>query len=71
MYLFLQVDDHVMCAVAGLTSDANILINQARLIGQRYTYTYDEPEPIEQMVLQICDIKQVRANVVLSVMENT
>lgn len=50
----------MMCAVAGLTSDANILINQARLIGQRYTYTYDEPEPIEQMVLQICDIKQVR-----------
>ncbi|EPR60472.1 putative proteasome subunit alpha type [Toxoplasma gondii TgCatPRC2] len=53
-----KVDDHVMCAVAGLTADANILINQARLTGQRYLYAYDEPQPIEQLVLQICDVKQ-------------
>lgn len=53
-----KVDDHVMCAVAGLTADANILIAQARLIGQRYLYAYGEQQPIEQLVLQICDIKQ-------------
>ncbi|PFH33034.1 putative proteasome subunit alpha type [Besnoitia besnoiti] len=53
-----KVDDHVMCAVAGLTADANILISQARLIGQRYLYAYDEPQPLEQLVLQICDVKQ-------------
>lgn len=29
------IDDHVTCLVAGLTSDANILINQARLASQR------------------------------------
>ncbi|OXB70989.1 UNVERIFIED_CONTAM: hypothetical protein H355_005765 [Colinus virginianus] len=53
-----KVDDHMMCAVAGLTADANILIAQARLIGQRYLYAYQEPQPIEQLVVQICDIKQ-------------
>ena len=30
------LDEHVCCLVAGLTADANILINQARLASQRY-----------------------------------
>merc|ERR1719353_1185955 len=38
-----QLDDHMFCAVAGITSDANILINQLRLIGQQYVYSYLEP----------------------------
>lgn len=29
------IDEHVVCLVAGLTSDANILINQARVRSQR------------------------------------
>ena len=29
------IDDHMVCLVAGLTSDANILINQSRLGSQR------------------------------------
>ena len=32
--------------VAGLTSDANVLIDQARVSSQRYTYTYQEPMPV-------------------------
>lgn len=56
---FVQVDNHVMCAVAGLTADANILINQARVNAQRFLYQYGEPQPIEQLVVQLCDIKQV------------
>ena len=35
-----QVDDHVICAVAGMTADANILINKLRLTAQRYMYRY-------------------------------
>lgn len=50
-----------MCAVAGLTADANILINQARVNAQRFLYHYGEPQPIEQLVVQLCDIKQVRS----------
>uniref|UniRef100_A0A7N2L968 Proteasome subunit alpha type n=1 Tax=Quercus lobata TaxID=97700 RepID=A0A7N2L968_QUELO len=32
-----KIDDHVSCAVAGIMSDANILINTARVQAQRYT----------------------------------
>ena len=53
-----KIDDHVACAVAGITSDANILLNHARLIAGRYLYAYQEPIPIEQLLQQICDIKQ-------------
>mmetsp|Transcript_8493 Transcript_8493/g.11679 ORF Transcript_8493/g.11679 Transcript_8493/m.11679 type:complete len:252 (-) Transcript_8493:215-970(-) len=53
-----KIDDHVAVAVAGITADANILINYARLAAQRYRYAYQEPIPIEQLLHRICDLKQ-------------
>lgn len=53
-----KIDDHLSCAVAGITADANILINYARLEAQRYTYTYNEPIPVEYLVQILCDMKQ-------------
>lgn len=53
-----KLDDHISCVVAGLTADANILINQARLNSQRYRYTYQEPMPVEQLVERVCNYKQ-------------
>ncbi|KAG6419843.1 hypothetical protein SASPL_116355 [Salvia splendens] len=53
-----KIDDHVACAVAGIMSDANILINTARLQAQRYTFAYQEPMPLEQLVQSLCDTKQ-------------
>ena len=53
-----KVDDHVACAVAGITSDANILINTCRLQSQRYLFQYQEPIPVDQLVRGICDTKQ-------------
>merc|ERR1711871_965798 len=53
-----MVDEHIACAVAGLRSDANILINNARLTAQRHLFKYDEPMPVEQLIQQICDLKQ-------------
>lgn len=41
-------------------ADANILINSCRLAAQQYTYTYQEPIPVEQLVRALCDQKQVR-----------
>lgn len=35
-----RLDDHIACAVAGITADANILINTCRLQAQRYLFTY-------------------------------
>lgn len=52
-----KIDDHISCMVAGLTADANILINEARLLAQRYTYKYHEPIPVEQLVQHVCNYK--------------
>lgn len=49
---------HAACTVAGLTADANILIDQARLRAGRYGYQYQEPIPIEQLVENVCNTKQ-------------
>lgn len=53
-----KIDDHMFCAVAGLASDANVLINKLRLTAQQHQYTYGEPMPVEQLVTSICDLKQ-------------
>lgn len=53
-----KLDGHIACSVAGITADANILINYARLAAQRYNYTYQEPIPVENLVKIVCDTKQ-------------
>eukprot|EP00891_Asterochloris_glomerata_P006025 jgi/Astpho2/6025/Aster-03982 len=53
-----KLDDHVACTVAGITADANILINTCRIAAQRYLLTYSQPIPVEQLVRALCDNKQ-------------
>ncbi|KAJ2357312.1 Proteasome subunit alpha type-3 [Coemansia sp. RSA 2618] len=53
-----EMNDNVVAGVAGLTADANILINQSRLIAQRYLLRYGSPIPVEQLVRRLCDLKQ-------------
>ena len=53
-----KLNDDMVCSVAGITSDANLLTNELRLIGQRYKYSYGESIPCEQLVSWLCDIKQ-------------
>jgi 20S proteasome subunit alpha 3 len=53
-----KLDDHILCAVAGITADANILIDSARLVAQQHLYRYQEPIPVEQLVRALCDNKQ-------------
>jgi 20S proteasome alpha/beta subunit len=48
------------------TADANILINSCRLAAQQYTYTYQEPIPVEQLVRALCDQKQASGTCTLS-----
>ena len=52
-----KIDDHMTSVVAGLGSDANILIQYARVTSQRYLYTYQEPMPVEQLVQRVCNQK--------------
>mmetsp|Transcript_14538 Transcript_14538/g.41212 ORF Transcript_14538/g.41212 Transcript_14538/m.41212 type:complete len:260 (+) Transcript_14538:97-876(+) len=53
-----QLCSHAACNVAGLTADANILIDQARLRAGRYLYQYQEAIPVEQLVEYVCNYKQ-------------
>jgi len=48
----------MICAVAGMTADANILINTARIYAQQYLFMYNEEIPCEQLVKRLCDLKQ-------------
>ena len=52
------IDAHVVCAVAGLTSDANVLVEFMRVQAQQYRFQYGGPIPVEQLVQRICDEKQ-------------
>jgi proteasome alpha subunit len=54
-----KVDDHVGTAIVGLSSDARILIDQARVHAQSNKLTYDEPIDTEVVTKRICDIKQL------------
>ena len=49
---------HIAAAVAGITADANILVNTARLAAQRHAFAYGEAVPVEQLVRALCDAKQ-------------
>jgi proteasome alpha subunit len=54
-----RVDDHVGAAIVGLSSDARILIDQARIYAQSNKLTYDEPIDVEVVTKRICDIQQM------------
>lgn len=47
-----------MTGVAGITADANSLINYARNQAQRYLLAYDNDMPVEQLAQRLCDLKQ-------------
>lgn len=52
-----SIDEHVAVAVAGLTSDADVLVEFARTVAQRHRFTYNEAQPIEQLVQLVADYK--------------
>ena len=54
-----RVDDHVGAAIVGLSSDARILIDQARVNAQSNKLTYDEPIDVEVVTKRISDVKQL------------
>jgi len=54
-----EVDEHIGVAVVGLSSDARILVDQARIYAQSNRLMYDEPIDIEIVAKRIGDIKQL------------
>jgi proteasome alpha subunit len=53
-----EIDDHIICVSAGISSDARVLIDKARLIAQQHQVTYDSPCNTESIVKEIADILQ-------------
>jgi 20S proteasome alpha/beta subunit len=53
-----SIDTGICCAVAGITSDANNLIDYARMQAQKYLFKYNESIPVEQLVQDLSNLKQ-------------
>lgn len=48
----------MVCSVAGITADANVLVSELRSISERYRMQYGDAIPCEQLVSWLCDVKQ-------------
>jgi len=54
-----QLDDHIASAISGLSSDARVLIGQARVYCQSNRLLYDEPVDVEVLARRIGDLSQI------------
>lgn len=52
----LLIDNHMGCAMSGLSSDARTLVEHARVETQNHHFTYNERMPIEACVHSIADM---------------
>ena len=53
-----QLDDHLASAISGLSSDARVLIGQARVYCQSNKLLYDEPVDVEILARRLGDMSQ-------------
>jgi proteasome alpha subunit len=53
-----EIDSHIIGSVAGIVSDARVLIDRAQLIAQQNRITYDSPIETELIIKEISNIKQ-------------
>jgi len=52
----LEIDEHMGCAMSGLTADARTLVDHARVEAQHHWFTYNERMPVESNVHAIADL---------------
>jgi len=53
-----EIDEHIIAVSAGISSDARVLIEKARVLAQQHRVTYDSAPSTESIVRDIADIKQ-------------
>ena len=53
-----EVVEHIIAVSAGISSDARVLIEKARVLAQQHRMTYDSAPSTESIVRDIADIKQ-------------
>lgn len=58
MRKIVNIDDHISLAFSGLTADARVLIDKARLEAQNFRLTFDEPASIEYITKYVAQVQQ-------------
>ncbi len=53
-----EIDAHIISSVAGIVSDARVLVEKAQILAQQHRVTYDSPVEPELIVKEISNIKQ-------------
>ena len=53
-----EIDSHIIMSVAGITSDARILVERSQVLAQQHKITYDSPIEPESIIKEISNIKQ-------------
>lgn len=53
-----EVDSHIISSIAGIMSDARVLIDKAQISAQQHRVTYDSPIEPESIIKEISDLKQ-------------
>ena len=53
-----EIDEHIICVSAGISSDARVLVEKARVLAQQHRINYDSAPHTESIVRDIADVKQ-------------
>ena len=53
-----EIDSHVIASIAGIVSDARVLIERSQVLAQQHRVTYDSPIEPEILIKEISSIKQ-------------
>ena len=53
-----EVDSHIISSVAGIVSDARVLIEKAQVLAQQHRVTYDSPIEPEIIIKELANLKQ-------------
>ena len=54
-----KINKQIAASISGLTADARVLIDQARVKAEVYYLNYDELISVEEVTREICDLKQL------------
>ena len=52
----MEVDEHLACAMSGLTADARTMVEHARVEAQQHRFSYNEALPLESCAQGLCDL---------------